>query len=91
LQISYVPSDVVKEARSWYVDETYVSVKGTWCYLSRAIDRNGNLVDSMVSETRDMEAAKRFDLRKPPRWLVMPQSESRPMGMIPTHERSAKP
>src|SRR5512135_701176 len=46
--------------RSWYVDETYVNVKGTWCYLYRAIDRDGNLVDSMLSEKRDMEAAKRF-------------------------------
>ncbi len=34
---------------SWYVDETYVNVKGKWCYLYRAIDRDGNLVDSMRS------------------------------------------
>src|SRR5437667_60269 len=46
--------------RSWYVDETYVNVKGKWCYLYRAIDRDGNLVASMLSEHRDMEAAKRF-------------------------------
>ena len=46
--------------RSWYVDETYVNVKGTWCYLYRAIDRDGHLVDSMLSEKRDREAAKRF-------------------------------
>jgi transposase-like protein len=46
--------------RSWYVDETYIQVKGKWAYLYRAIDRDGNLVDSMVSEKRDMEAAKRF-------------------------------
>ncbi len=46
--------------RSWYVDETSVKVKGKWCYLYRAIDRDGNLVDSMLSEKRDMEAAKRF-------------------------------
>lgn len=45
---------------SWHVDETYVRVKGKWCYLYRAIDRDGNLVDSMLSEKRDMEAAKRF-------------------------------
>jgi putative transposase len=45
---------------SWYVDETYVRVKGRWCYLYRAIDWDGNLVDTMLSETRDMEAAKRF-------------------------------
>jgi putative transposase len=46
--------------RSWYVDETYVKVKGKWCYLYRAIDRDSNLVDSMLSEKRDMKAAKRF-------------------------------
>ncbi len=45
---------------SWYVDETYVKVNGTWCYLYRAIDRDGNLVDCMLSETRDLHAAKRF-------------------------------
>ncbi len=31
-----------------------------WKYLYRAIDRDGNLVDSMLSEHRDMDAAKRF-------------------------------
>jgi transposase-like protein len=46
--------------RKWYVDETYVKVAGAWCYLYRAIDRDGNLVDSMLSQTRDLEAATRF-------------------------------
>ena len=46
--------------RRWYVDETYLKVKGQWCYLYRAIDRNGNLVDSLLSATRDMSAAQRF-------------------------------
>ncbi len=45
---------------SWHVDETYVKVQGKWCYLYRAIDRDGNLIDSMLSEKRDMDAAKRF-------------------------------
>src|SRR3954469_3073760 len=45
-----------KVGRRWYVDETYVRVKGRWCYLYRAIDREGNLVDSMLSATRDMDA-----------------------------------
>jgi len=45
---------------SWYVDETYVKVNGKWCYLYRAIDREGNVVDSLLSEKRDMAAAKRF-------------------------------
>jgi DDE domain len=27
--------------RSWYVDETYIRVRGQWRYLYRAIDRDG--------------------------------------------------
>ena len=46
--------------RSWHTDETYIRVGGAWKYLYRAIDRDGNLVDSMLSEHRDMDAAKRF-------------------------------
>ena len=46
--------------RSWHVDETYVKVHGKWCYLYRAIDQDGNLVDSMLSQKRNMDAAKRF-------------------------------
>src|ERR1700761_1935326 len=49
-----------KAGRSWYVDETYLKVQGRWVYLYRAIDRSGVLVDVMVSETRDMAAAKAF-------------------------------
>jgi putative transposase len=48
-----------KTGRRWYVDETYLKVKGKWCYLYRAIDRDGNLVDSLLSPTRDMAAAQR--------------------------------
>ena len=33
---------------------------GKWWYLYRAIDQDGNLVDSLLNEKRDMEAAKRF-------------------------------
>jgi transposase-like protein len=46
--------------KSWYVDETYIKVHGKWCYLYRAIDHDGSLVDSMLSEKRNMEAAQRF-------------------------------
>src|SRR3954462_6652277 len=49
-----------KAGRSWYVDETYIKVDGRWCYLYRAIDRSGMLVDVMFSEHRDMAAAKAF-------------------------------
>ena len=46
--------------QSWYVDETYLKVNGCWCYLHRAVDRDGNLIDTMLSATRDMKAAQRF-------------------------------
>ena len=49
-----------KVGRSWYVDETYVKVQGRWCYLYRAIDTSGTLVDVRLSETRDMAAARAF-------------------------------
>ncbi len=44
----------------WHADETYLRVDGRWCSLYRAIDREGNLVDVLLSERRDMAAAQRF-------------------------------
>jgi transposase-like protein len=44
--------------RHRHVDETYIKVRGRWVYLYRAIDRDGNLVDVMLSEHRDMAAAQ---------------------------------
>ena len=46
--------------QNWYADKTYLKVHGRWCYLYRAIDRDGNLIDTMLSATRDMKAARRF-------------------------------
>lgn len=46
--------------QSWYVDETYVKVQGRWCYLYRAIDRDGHLVDARLSDTCDLAAAEAF-------------------------------
>lgn len=49
-----------KASKFWQVDETYIKVQGKWRYLYRATDDDGNLVDSMLSEKRDLEAAKAF-------------------------------
>ena len=44
----------------WHVDETWIRVKGQWCYLYRGIDEEGNLVDVRLSATRDMAGTKAF-------------------------------
>jgi len=50
---------------SWRVDETYVRVKGRWCYLDRAIDSAGARIDFLLSALRDAGAAKQL-FRKAP-------------------------
>jgi transposase-like protein len=45
---------------SWRVDETYINVRGRWSYLRRAVDEQGLTVDFLLSEHRDIAAAKRF-------------------------------
>ena len=47
-------------APSSAVDETYIRVRGRWRYLYQAIDRDGALVDVMLSEHRDLAAARAF-------------------------------
>ena len=46
--------------KSWRVDETYIRVKGRWCYLYRAIDSTGATIDFLLSALRDADAAKRL-------------------------------
>jgi len=45
---------------SWRCDETYIKIKGRWMYLYRAVDKFGQTVDFLLSEHRDVAAAKRF-------------------------------
>jgi IS6 family transposase len=47
----------------WFADETYVKVSGRWTYLYRAIDQYGQVIDVLLSERRDLAAARRFFLR----------------------------
>ena len=46
--------------KSWRVDETYVRVKGRWCYLYRAIDSTGATINFVLSGLRDAATAKRL-------------------------------
>jgi transposase-like protein len=46
--------------RSWRIDETYLKVAGSWAYLYRAVDSNGETIDFMLSPKRDLIAARLF-------------------------------
>jgi transposase-like protein len=45
---------------SWRMDETDIKIKGTWYYLYRAVDQQGQTIDFLLTEHRDEQAAKRF-------------------------------
>jgi putative transposase len=45
---------------SWRMDETYIKVKGQWCYLYRAVDKSGQTIDFLLTTHRDEQGAKRF-------------------------------
>lgn len=43
---------------SWYVDETYLKVRGRWCYHYRAIDRDGNRANAITPVFVAMDPAR---------------------------------
>ena len=45
---------------SWRMDETYIRIKGTYKYLYRAVDKEGNTIDFLLTARRDKAAAMRF-------------------------------
>jgi putative transposase len=58
---------------SWRLDETYIRVKGEWKYLYRAVDKQGQTIDFLLTEYRDKEAALRF-LKKAIRRNGLPET-----------------
>lgn len=40
---------------SWRMDETYVKIKGEWNYLYRAVDKDRNTIDFMLSKNASRE------------------------------------
>jgi putative transposase len=45
---------------SWRMDENYVRVGGLWKYLYRAVDKESNTVDFLLTAKRNKTAARRF-------------------------------
>ena len=58
--------------RSWRLDETYVKIKGKWAYLYRAVDKEGQTIDFLLTPNRDRDAAEAF-LRKAIRSQGLPE------------------
>jgi len=44
----------------WRLDETYIKVKGKWKYFYRAVDKENNTIDFLLTAKRDKKAALRF-------------------------------
>ena len=44
----------------WHLDEVYVKINGEMRYLWRAVDHEGEVLESYVTETRDKAAALKF-------------------------------
>jgi len=85
--------DVLRKKRrgklgtSWYVDETYVKVAGKWCYLYRAVDKAGHLIDCRLSKKRTFKAAEKFFKNalelsgKPPEKVTTDKHQSYPRSI----------
>jgi len=60
----------------WHLDEVFMKINGKRCYLWRAVDQHGNVLDVLVQSRRNAKAARRFfrkllkGLRYAPRVLV---------------------
>ena len=46
--------------KSWRMDETYVKAKGVWRYLYRAVDKQGNTVDFLLTKRRQRMSTQSF-------------------------------
>jgi len=58
--------------RSWRMDETYVKIKGKGAYLYRAVDKEDQTIDFLLTPTRDRDAAEAF-LQKAIRTQGLPE------------------
>lgn len=44
----------------WHLDETYINVKGAWCYLYRTIYGDEHTLNIQLRKTRDSQTAYMF-------------------------------
>jgi putative transposase len=44
----------------WHLDEVFVKINGKLCYLWRAVDREGEVLEKVITAKRDKAAALKF-------------------------------
>src|SRR5450830_1812302 len=63
------PLEIIAVCIRWYaayplsyrhLEETYIKINGQWKYFYRAVDKEGQTVDFLLSAKRDKAAAMRF-------------------------------
>ena len=40
-------------SKSWLMDETYIKVKGEWMYIYRAVDKECNTINFLLTKKRN--------------------------------------
>jgi IS6 family transposase len=83
---------------SYRLDETYIKVGRQWKYLYRALDKDGNTIEFMLSAKRDIPAAKRFfkkmvkaDHRRLPFSISVDKHASYPEAFTTSQEEKVLP
>jgi putative transposase len=65
-----------KSGSTWHLDEVFVKIGGRQVYLWRAVDEHGQVLDILVQEKRDTDAAERFfrrlltEVSEPPERII---------------------
>jgi len=72
---------------SWRVDETYISIKGKWHYLYRAVDKQGRSVDFRLRPDRALPLHRRSFGGRSPRIRIELRARSHSMAMHRATER----
>jgi transposase, IS6 family len=83
---------------SYRVDETYIKVEKSCKYLYRAVDKQGNTIEFMLSAKRDVSAAKRFfkkmmraDHRRLPFTISVDKNAAYPEAFATSQEKKILP
>ena len=77
------------------MDETYVSVKGEWKYLYRAVDKEGMTIDFILTAKRDRKAVlsflnKAIKLQKKPSKINIDKSGANKAGIKRYNQENRK-